>query len=298
MRSPNLNSLKMFDAAARHLNFRLAAEELNLTQGAVAQQVRRLESDLQIQFFHRRPRGLELTQIGQEYHLSIRRALAIIDVATTKLQPINTRITVSVPPSFAAKWLVPRLSQFSQAYPDIDLQTDASEKVADFRTDDVDIAIRQGTPPFGAAPLDDDLQIEQLSPFHLCAVCNPDLAAVIGPVEELHDLAEQPLIQDRHFLWTPMLEQLGISASKRILQFNQTALAMDAAANGQGVTLAPQLLVTTEETQGRLVSLWQDIEPSVGGYYLLYPTFKAPNPARDSVVQWLITTTQNCTENT
>ncbi len=288
MRSPNLSALKMFDAAARHLNFRLAAEELNLTQGAVAQQVRRLEKDLQVQLFHRRPRGLELTQVGQEYHSPVRRALAMIDAATVKLQPMHTRITLSVPPSFAAKWLVPRLSQFSQAHPDIDLQTDASEKVADFRTDEVDIVIRQGVPPFG-----DNLQVELLSYFELCAVSSPDFATTIAPVKKLQDFADQPLIQDNHFPWDPMLEQLETSASRRILQFNQTALAMDAAANGQGIALAPRLLVAAEIARGRLVSLWQDTKPNDGGYFLLCPTFKGSNPARDSVVQWLITTTKN-----
>jgi len=148
MRSPNLNALKMFDAAARYLNFRLAAEELNQTQGAVAQQVSRLEKDLQLQLFHRQPRGLKLTQSARNTIVSIRRALALIDSATHKLQPLTPRISLSVPPSIASKWLVPCLSQFSQNYPDIDLQTDASERVVDFHRDEADIAIRQGFPPF------------------------------------------------------------------------------------------------------------------------------------------------------
>ncbi|HEU00956.1 MAG TPA: LysR family transcriptional regulator, partial [Aurantimonas coralicida] len=87
MRTPNLNALRMFDAAARHLNFRLAAEELNLTQGAVAQQVRRLEADLGQVLFHRKARGLALTETGESYHRPIFRALAIIDDATGKLRP-------------------------------------------------------------------------------------------------------------------------------------------------------------------------------------------------------------------
>lgn len=273
MRSPNLNALKMFDAAARHLNFRLAAEELNLTQGAVAQQVRRLEKDLQLQLFHRQPRGLKLTPIGQEYHRPIRRALALIDSATHKLQPLNPRISLSVPPSIASKWLIPRLSQFSQNHPDIDLQTDASERVVDFHRDEADIAIRQGFPPFS-----NYLQVEQLSSFQLCAVSSPDLAKNIGIVENLQDLSKQRLIQDSHFRWDNFLEQFGISASQRILQFNQTALAIDAAANGQGIALAPRLLLATEIAKGRLVCLWRDTEPDEGGYYLLCPTFRGPLP--------------------
>ncbi|OUS39359.1 hypothetical protein A9R01_01730 ['Osedax' symbiont bacterium Rs2_46_30_T18] len=285
MRSPNLNALKMFDAAARHLNFRLAAEELNLTQGAVAQQVRRLEKDLQLQLFHRQPRGLKLTSIGQEYHRPIRRALALIDSATHNLQPLNPRISLSVPPSIASKWLVPRLGQFSQHYPDIDLQTDASERVVDFHRDEADIAIRQGFPPFP-----NNLQVELLSSFQLCAVSSPDLAKNIGIIENLQDLSKQRLIQDSHFRWDNFLEQFGKSDNQHILQFNQTALAIDAAANGQGIVLAPRLLLATEIAKGRLVCLWRDTEPDEGGYYLLCPTFRGPNPARDKVVEWLIAT--------
>lgn len=133
MRSPNLNSLKMFDAAARHLNFRLAAEELNLTQGAVAQQVRRLESDLGLQLFYCKARGLALTEVGRRYHRPVSRALAMIDDATRKIQPESTSITLSSTPSFASKWLVPRLVSFSQAYPTIDVQTVASEGLANHR---------------------------------------------------------------------------------------------------------------------------------------------------------------------
>ena len=103
MRTPSLNALRMFDAAARHLNFTLAAEELHLTQGAVAQQVRRLESELGFKLFERRARGLAFTEVGRRYHAPVRRALAIIDDATRKLRPESTRVTLSVTPSFASK---------------------------------------------------------------------------------------------------------------------------------------------------------------------------------------------------
>ncbi|WP_413694259.1 LysR family transcriptional regulator [Psychromonas sp. KJ10-2] len=98
MAKPNLNALKMFDAAARHQNFRLAALELNLTQGAVAQQVRKLEADLGVQLFQRQARGLKLTDHGNTYHLAIHRALNIIDQATQLIQPEETTITISITP--------------------------------------------------------------------------------------------------------------------------------------------------------------------------------------------------------
>ena len=283
MRKPNLNSIRMFDAAARHLNFRIAAEELNLTQGAVAQQVRRLEADLGFQLFYRKARGLALTQIGRDYHGSIHRALTIIDDATQKLRPVSTRVTLSVTPSFASKWLVPRLAGLAGSHPDIDVQTVASEELADFQTDGVDFSIRQGRPPFG-----DGLHVELLAPLDLCAVCSPGYAADAAPIKELEDFAAHPLIQDSHNHWAALFESVGLTARHRTMRFNQTALAMDAAANGQGVALASRLLVASELEQGKLVELWRDTRPDQSGFYVVCPDLPKPNRARDTVIDWVL----------
>ncbi len=273
----------MFDAAARHLNFRIAAEEVNLTQGAVAQQVRHLEADLGIKLFHRKARGLALTDMGRTYHHSIRKALAIIDNATQKLKPQNTSIKLSITPSFASKWFVPRLSKFSNAHPDIDLQTIASEGLADFKSDHVDIAIRQGHPPFA-----EDLSVELLSLVDLCAVCSPDyLKGKISPTQ-LTDFTKESLIQDSHKHWDHLFERAGIEPLHRVLQFNQTALAMDAAVNGQGIALAPRLLISAEVEQGNLIELWQDTHRDQEGFYIVCPTLTKNNLARAKVIQWLL----------
>jgi len=273
----------MFDVAARHLNFRLAAEELNLTQGAVAQQVRRLEADLGFQLFERKPRGLALTEIGRSYHVPVRRALAIIDDATRKLRPQNKRVTLSVTPSFASKWLVPRLGAFARAHPDIEIRTIASEGIANFQSDGVDIAIRQGHPPFG-----EGFHVELLAPLGLCAVCSPGFAEKVTPITRFEDFAAQPLIQDAHNLWDTLFEEARINVHRQIIQFNQTALAMDAAANGQGIALAPRLLVDAEFAQGRLVELWQDTRSNQGGYYVICPNNRKSSPAIDVVMDWAL----------
>jgi LysR family glycine cleavage system transcriptional activator len=278
-----MNSLRMFDAAARHINFRLAAEELNLTQGAVAQQVRRLEADLGFQLFERKARGLALKEIGRSYHIPVRRALAIIDDATRKLRPKNARVTLSVTPSFASKWLVPRLSVFARVHPDIEVQTIASEGLADFKSDGIDIAIRLGRPPFG-----EGLHVEMLAPLELCAVCSVGFVDEVSRPTRLEDFNEQPLIQDDHKLWDKLFEEAGIETHRRVIQFNQTALAMDAAANGQGIALAPRLLVDAELEQGRLVELWRDPGPSHGGYYVICPHARASNPANQTVINWIL----------
>ncbi len=273
----------MFDAAARHLNFRLAAEELHLTQGAVAQQVRRLEADLGLSLFHRKARGLALTEIGRGYHISVRRALAIIDDATHKLRPQNTLVTLSVTMALASKWLVPRLGAFSRANPDIETKIVASDGLADFRSDGIDLAIRQGKPPFGA-----DLNFELLAPLELCAVCRPGYAGEVGPINQFQDFVAHRLIQDSHNHWEMLFEEAGLSAQRRILQFNQTALAMDAATHDQGIALVPRLLLGNELTQGDLVEVWHDNRTSQSGYYVVYPSIRKPNPARQAVIEWIL----------
>ena len=281
MRTPNLNALRMFDAAARHLNFRLAAEELHLTQGAVAQQVRRLETELGLKLFDRKARGLELTDTGRSYHAPIRRALDIIDTATGKLRPQSTTLKISVTPSFAAKWLVPRLAGFEQSHPDIDVQTVASEGLADFRTDAVDLAIRQGHPPFG-----DDVNAELLAPMCLCAVSSPELAGKVRPINHIADLAGHRLIQDSHNLWDRLLEEAGTSASSTKIRFNQTALAMEAAMNSQGIALVPCLLALSDIANGRLVELWRTASTENEGYYLVSPAQRTPKHATQKMIDW------------
>lgn len=283
MRMPNLNSLKMFDAAARHLNFRRAAEELNLTQGAVAQQVRRLEEDLGTPLFHREARGLRFTRKGRDFHDSVRKALALIEEAMGKFIPDSTSLTLSVTPSFAAKWLVPRLGRLAESHPEIDVQVVASEELANFKSDGVDLAIRQGR--LSERP---GFTVKKLGPMELCAVCSPAYGATVGPVHGLADMLDLQLIRDGHNLWETVFEQAGLTRQPRMLRFNQIALAVDAAANGQGIALAPRLLVGAELAEGKLVELWREPAADADGFYLLYPDSPAPGPALIALVNWIL----------
>ena len=282
MRLSNLNALRMFDAAARHLNFRRAAEELHLTQGAVAQQVRALEKQIGLTLFDRQPRGLSLTPTGRDYHLPIRRALDLIETATNQLAPQTARITLSVTPSLASKWLVPRLAGFAALHPDITLSIIASERLADFVSDGVDIAIRQGKAPFAAG-----LHTVLIAKTNLCAVTSPAIAAHLAG-RGLADFVDQKLIQDGHNFWDQVLAEAGFAARHRPMQLNQTALAMDAAANGQGIALAPMLLARDDIIRGKLVALWHDTSAGIGGFYLLHPQNRRPHPAREKVKEWLL----------
>lgn len=294
MREPNLKALTMFSAAAAHLNFRLAAESLHLTQGAVAQQVRQLETDLGVKLFHRLPRGLALTPRGEQYYAAIKQALNLIEEATLQVMAVDNSVTVSVTPSMAAKWLVPRLSQFEEQYPEIDLHVVASETRADFQSDGVDVAIRYGCPPF-----EKSLHVEHLASIHLLAVCSEQYARQhnIGHpanpgaayrVDDPETFVIHRLIQDSHGHWDDWFKAMKLQPARRVLVFNQTALAIDAAINNRGIALVPALLVREHVDKGDLVCLWDFPVTDGNGYYLVYPQRNnAPGSAVMAVQQWL-----------
>jgi LysR family glycine cleavage system transcriptional activator len=169
---PSLNGVKVFEVAARHLNFRLAAEELGVTQGAVAQQIRGLEAELGVKLFERLPRALALTGEGRAYIADVRRALEIIARATDGLKPQPVRLTISTTPSFASRWLIPRLPDFTARHPDLDLHILATDRMSSFQADGVDLAVRYGRPPFGPG-----LAVELLFEQEIVAVCSPMLLA-------------------------------------------------------------------------------------------------------------------------
>ena len=282
-----------------------------LTQGAVAQQVRRLESDLETQLFHRKARGLSLTEIGLSYHLAISRALAIIDDATLKLRPETTEITLSVTPSFASKWLVPRLAAFSSAHPEIEVHTMAGTELADFQSDGVDLAVRlfhtiAGTEMvnfqsdevalairLGLSPFGENLHCEQLAPLDLRAVCSPGFAKEVAPIKQIEDFTGLQLIQDSQNHWDGLFEEAGLRPLHRIKRFSHTTLAMDAAAIGQGIALAPRMLLDLEIEQGRLVELWQDTRTDRGGFYVVYPRNRTSDHARDVLIEWIYSEIRN-----
>ena len=129
---PPLNSLRAFDAAGRRLSFRAAADDLGVTQGAVAHQVRQLEAHLDVVLFERVPKGLRFTSAGRSFHARIAKVFEDLRSATAELKPEPNKVLISVTPSFAAKWLIPNLPDFSREHPDVDLRIMATENVSSF----------------------------------------------------------------------------------------------------------------------------------------------------------------------
>lgn len=284
-RFPPLNALRAFEAAARHLNFRLAADELGVTQGAVAQQVRHLEDVVEIQLFRRLPRGLALTREGLEYFSSVQRALQIIADATDALGQRPMVLTVSTTPSFASKWLIPRLSDFGRLHPDIEVRVIADERLASFRADGVDIAIRLGKPAFPAG-----LVAELLFPLDIFAVASPKLLESGPPIRTPADLSKHALLHDAHDLWPEFIEKLGGKGQTdptKGPRFSQSLLAIDAAVAGQGIALTSEPLVERDIAEGRLRRVFDFSFPMSLGFYVVFPQANAHSEALGAMRRWL-----------
>ncbi len=280
---PPLNGLRAFDVAGRRLSFRAAADEMGVTQGAVAQQIRQLEAHLGITLFDRLPKGLALTPAGRSYHERIAGAFADLRSATAQLKPEPGKVLISVTPTFASKWLIPNLPDFSDKHPDIDLRILATEKVSSFNSDGIDLAIRQGTPPFGAA-----LSATLLFKQDLIAVAAPKLVKGARLPIEPEMLSSLPKIHDTHNLWPKVLTELAISdQSKRGLRLSQTALAVDAAISAQGVALVSRFLVAADIAIGNLLEIGQSATAGEQDFYLLKQRNSASNAAIETVVSWL-----------
>ncbi|KUZ98534.1 LysR family transcriptional regulator [Burkholderia latens] len=284
-RLPPLNALRAFEAAARHLNFRLAADELGVTQGAVAQQVRHLEDVVDVQLFRRLPRGLALTRGGLEYFSSVQRALQIISDATDALGERPTVLTVSTTPSFASKWLIPRLADFSRLHPDIEVRVIADERLATFRADGVDIAIRLSKPPFPPG-----LVAQLLFPLDVFAVASPALLDGGAPIRKPADLSKHVLLHDAHDLWPEFIGKLGGKGRAdptKGPRFSQSLLAIDAAVAGQGIALTSEPLVERDIAEGRLRRVFDFSFPMSLGFYVVFPQANAESYALGAMRQWL-----------
>lgn len=284
-RLPSLNGLRVFEVAARHLSFRLAAEELGVTQGAVAQQVRGLEAELGIKLFERLPRTLALTGEGRAYIADIRRALEIIAQATEHLKPQPVRLTISVTPTFASKWLVPRLADFTARHPDLDLRLLATERMSSFQADGVDLAVRYGRPPFGPG-LSVDLLFEQ----EIVAVCSPMLLNGRQPPRTAAELSGFTLLHDAHSFWPEFIDKyLGgsIDASFKGMSFNQTAHAIEAAIAGQGIVLANRHFVGRDIEDGRLLQLYDHCLRGRADFFLVRPRYRKSN-SLETVIDWMM----------
>ncbi|WP_206378364.1 LysR substrate-binding domain-containing protein [Sneathiella limimaris] len=283
---PPMNGFKTFEVVARHLNFRLAAEELGVTHGAVAQQIRGLEASLQVKLFNRLPRGLSLTEEGKTLTGPVSEAISILREATDKLKSDKSVINISLTPSLATKWLLPRLGILSEKYPEIDIQILATETLSDLTRDNVDIAIRQGRPPFGR-----HLQADPFLSITHVAVCSPPYKEKLDSALKSDSKEGIVFLSDAHNRWSDYLEMFYPDLKrgpKNTMSFNQTALAIDAAISHQGLALVAKALVAPELENGRLQLAFSEELESDDGYYLLTTKKQTSLKPVSMVRSWLL----------
>ncbi|MCC8463389.1 transcriptional regulator GcvA [Photorhabdus bodei] len=287
-RLPPLNALRVFDAAAHHLSFTKAAEELFVTQAAVSHQMKSLEDFLGLKLFRRRNRSLLLTEEGQSYYLDIKEIFTAINEATRKLQARSAKgaLTVSLSPSFAIQWLVPRLSSFNLAYPGIDVRIQAVDREEDKLADDVDVAIFYGR---GNWP---GLRTDRLYAEYLLPVCSPSLLTGENPLKTPADLARHTLLHDSSRRdWQAYVRQLDMQQQINVQQgpiFSHSAMVIQAAVHGQGIALANNVMARTEIDAGRLVCPFNDVLVSKNAFYLVCHDNQAELGKIAAFRQWVL----------
>src|ERR1700681_4392657 len=294
-RLPSLNGLRAFEAAARHLSFTNAASELNVTQTAISHQIRRLEQELGIRLFVRQNRALALTPEAKDYLPGVRAAFNDLRLATDRvLRRDNDHVlTVSTLASLAAKWLLPRLSAFQEANPGVDVRITTSTALVDFKSGDVDAAIRYGR---GQWP---GLRADWLMADQLFPVCSPALLAGKRPLRCPEDLRDHVLLHTSNANsddWRLWLTAAGLptNISKQPdVTFDLIFMTVQAAIDGIGVAMGRTAYVQDDIAKGRLVVPFKITLPTDAGFYLVSPQARADSPKLHVFRQWLVASAAN-----
>ena len=296
MKLPPLNALRAFDAVARLGGVRLAAQALHVTPAAVTQQVKLLERSLDVPLLRREGRGVQLTDAGHRLHAGTTRHLRAIGQAADELRPPGRRVRVSTVPSFAVRWLVPRLKHFTALHPEVQIEVGADPRVVNLDDGEYDLAIREG---LGRYP---GTETRLLLPLHALPVCTPGYRrrvfgraaghALVGAAAARGWAKARLLHEVGHGWWAPWLAQAGIQGVDVAsgLHFSHTVMTIAAALDDQGVALVPRIFVEEELADGRLVAV--DATPYVTGVglYLAWSVARAQSlsPAARLFRDWLI----------
>lgn len=277
-----LNALRMFDAAARHLNLTRAADELCVTQAAVSQHIRNLEERLGKPLFRRLPRGLALTDEGHALWPAVAESFARIEHSLQQVAEPRPRevLTVGVVGTFAIGWLIPRLGQFQQQHPYIDLRLLTHNNRVDLAGEGLDAAVRFGDGAWQGT------RAELLLRAPLTPMCTPALAQRL---RQPADLAGQTLLRSYRLQeWESWFATLDQSAPlARGAMFDSSLTLAEAAAQGAGVALLPARMFQHLLQQGRLVRPFEQ-EVDTGAYWLTHLRSRAPSAALKTFRQWLL----------
>jgi LysR family glycine cleavage system transcriptional activator len=283
---PPLMAFRALEAAVRHRSYSRAAEELNVTHGAISQQIRRIEEQLGIPLFQRRGNGMEPLPTASRISSSAAAALALLQRAIDEAGPGKGlgSLTISLEQGFARRWLLPRLSRLCEGIGEHDLDLRLENRLVDFVGEGIDAAIRYGD---GHWP---GLEVASLLPVRFFPVCSPGFARN-HPLRDLASLYNVPLLRHTHPLWSwpYWFHSLGFPPpSNQGLMFDDSSLMLDAAASGYGVALARDILVEKDLESGRLVRPLSAEVESPGGYFFVWRA-DGPRLARTLALRdWLL----------
>lgn len=289
-RLPPLNAVRAFEAVARHSSVTLAADELNVTPGAVSRQIRSLEEFMEQPLFVRGHRQITLTPNGRLYFEAVARIIEQLRGATRTLKrPLARRqLKVRAYTTFAMQWLIPRLAGFHQDHPKLEVLLSASLEPVDFQREDLDAAIRLGAgdwPNCNSHVLSDNL---------LAPVCAPALLSGHTPLAEPADLAEHTLLHSlaRPDDWASWLQAAGVIGqvdARAGMTYQSSSMAYAAAIGGQGVAMAQLFLVEKELREGTLVRPFaQVVDKGAYTYYLLTPAHRPESADMQVFRHWLL----------
>lgn len=304
-RLPPLNALRAFEAAARLLSFKKAAHELHVTPGAVSHQIKLLEEHLGMALFRRLTRALELTAEAQAMLPKVREGLESLAAAVERVRARQAAqaLTVMAPPNFAARWLVPRLGRFTKAHPSLELHVASRPGMIDGRENGpvVPIVDAPGDAPiamirFGGGRYPGGHVDELFSALYV-PVCSPRLLRGEHPLKKPDDLRYHTLLHDDTVVeegvrpdWSDWLEAVGVQGidAGRGPHFSDASLALEAAIEGMGVTLAMKPLVRSEIEAHRLVVPFDIAAPAAFSYYLVTPEAGARSESLAAFRDWLL----------
>ena len=293
MKLPPMNALRAFEAVSRLGSVSKAAEELCVSQGAVSQQLRNLEDHLGREMFIRTPKSFKLSEDGAEFAEVVQRSLEDISLAAGKVKREKTQrtLTISVSPGFADKWLMPRLGDFYELYPDVTIALDKSLYNATFKNDGIDAAIR-----FGDGTFEDLHNVLLFSPKKL-AVASPGYIAEFGKLENLAKPKGHRLIDCRRGskeldtlcgLWEHVVVGDYADLEQQLVILPDDHQALNAAIHGRGIALAPNYWLQDDIKAGNIV--YANTQPISfrGSYYFVSPTGVRPNGDLDAFRDWLV----------
>ena len=283
-----LLALRAFVEVGQQGSIKAAAQSLNVTSGAVSQQIRLLEDRVGMALFTRERSGLRLTEAGAGVHPGLLQAFEQIETALQSLQQISSRqtLTVSTVATFAASWLVPRLGRFNQRYPHIEVRVEATSALVDMRRDRVDVALRHG---LGVYP---GLQVTRLMAPVLVPVASPALLSANSNLSEPQDCLDFPLLHDSDRAdWPLWLNAHGVGKDPRAERgtaFEDDFLLIRAAAAGQGLALVPQEYATEEIAAGRLLQVMDKPWPARFAYYVVTRPDAMQRDEVRAFVEWIM----------